>query len=329
MLENEQLLLIGLLIFCFLVLVIWLYFVARFLHLQKRIENHVLIYTSLENISIFDQIKNRYDQWKQKQVKKMEMSKLWKKYYCFKHNCLDIHSYCGFIIDKMVCGVTLLAIYLLFSILNIHFFSVIFILFSFFIGFYFPNMIVFIKKKMSQKQIEKDLLKAISLMNNAFQSGQSIIQAIQTVSMKLQGPIASEFSKIYQDMLHGLSFEKSFLRFQDRVKLEEIQYITASLSILNKTGGNIIEVFSSIENNFYTRRKLEMELKATIASSRLVFEFLIFLPILLWILIGFMNQEYFMVFKESTLGILLFIVILCIYLLYVVIIRSIMKMEKY
>ena len=56
---------------------------------------------------------------------------------------------------------------------------------------------------------------------------------------------------------------------------------------------------------------------------------LVLLPIFLWLIIGLWNSTYFTVFFESTVGILLFLIIIFIYILYVVIIRNIMKVEKY
>ena len=49
------------------------------------------------------------------------------------------------------------------------------------------------------------------------------------------------------DIEYGLEIEEVFKRFNERVDLAEVKYITTSLTILNKTGGNIIDVFSSIE----------------------------------------------------------------------------------
>lgn len=329
MLENINLIILIILIMCFLLMVVWLYFINRSIRFQKRIENHVLSKQPLEDISILDQISNHYYKWRKRQVLKIEKTEIWKQYCLSKKNSFYEDTYCNRLIDRLVLSIICGMIYLFLSIFNHNLFSIWIFLFIVVIGFYLPNFIDFIQKKIVKKQMEKDLLKAVTLMNNAFQSGKSIIQAVQTVSLELDGPLSKEFSKIHQDMLHGLSFEKAFIRFQERVKLEEIEYITASLSILNRTGGNIIEVFSAIENNFYTRRKLEMELKSTIASSRLVFQFLLFLPILLFVFIGFLDPTYFMAFKESTLGILLFMIILSIYLIYIIAIRSIMKIEKY
>ena len=55
-------------------------------------------------------------------------------------------------------------------------------------------------------------------------------------------------------MKYGLSVDTVFERFARRVKLQEAVYVSSSLTVLNKTGGNIVEVFSSIEKLYLIRR---------------------------------------------------------------------------
>lgn len=61
-----------------------------------------------------------------------------------------------------------------------------------------------------KKQIEQDLLNAIIIMNNAFRSGRSTMQAIEIVSKELKGPIAQEFKKMHLEISYGLSLDVVF-----------------------------------------------------------------------------------------------------------------------
>lgn len=329
MLEREQLIFFIILVVFIVATILWLYFTLRSIRLQKRIENHLVSNESLDCISIADQMEN----WYQKKLESLEnkIQKIhigqWVSFSKYKEEA--VRSRCTFFIQKIVSSFSFLIIYLIFMVLKGFSFSIWFFLIVLVAGWHFPNLVSYLKKQFLKKQIQADLLKAISLMNHSFQSGKSMIQAIQLVAEELDGPLSQEFHKMHQDMLHGLSFQVAFTRFQERIGLEEIQYITAALSICDKTGGNIMRMFSSIEKSFYTRKRLDMELKATVSSSQLVFYLLLLLPILLWGLIGIVDPTYFSLFFESVLGILLFGIILCIYFLYIIIIRNIMKIEKY
>ena len=82
------------------------------------------------------------------------------------------------------------------------------------------------------------------------------MQAIETVKNELEGPIALEFQKISLDISYGLSLDTVFNRFYNRVQVEDAKYIASSLTLLNKTGGNIVKVFSMIEKSFFDKKKL-------------------------------------------------------------------------
>jgi len=327
MLGKEHLISLIVLVILIIAIFIWLYLTIRSINFQKRIENYVLVKEDNENISILDKLLMFFNEVIDVIVKKLKLLKVDKS--LDKAEVVDISKNLRILAIKILLGISLIIIYFGLLLFKITDFSIIKIFFIIIISYYIPNIIYMFKRKIEKKQIENDLLKAVSLMNNSFQSGKSIIQTIKIVATELDGPLALEFDKMHKDMLHGLSFQTAFTRFNERVDLDEVNYITTALLILSKTGGNIMEVFSSIEKSFYTRRTLEMELKATIASSKLVFQLLVFLPIFIYIVIGLWNPDYFSIFFQSTPGILLFLVILCIYLIYIIVIRNIMKVEKY
>lgn len=184
-----------------------------------------------------------------------------------------------------------------------------------------------IKYKIYRDKIENDLLQAIIIMNNAFKSGRSISQAVELVTTELTGPIAKEFSKIYVELSFGLDLNTVFKRFSDRIKIEEALYLTTSLTILNKTGGNIVKVFSAIERSLFNKKKLKLELNAITSSSKIIKNVLFVVPVAFFMLISLMDNTYFKTFFSSELGITLLVIILLIYAVYVYVVNKIMKVR--
>ena len=62
-------------------------------------------------------------------------------------------------------------------------------------------------------------------------------------------------------MTYGLSIEVVFERFYNRVKLDDAKYIASSLTLLNKTGGNIVKVFGTREKSFFSKKKRKQEMQ--------------------------------------------------------------------
>ena len=98
------------------------------------------------------------------------------------------------------------------------------------------------------------------------------------------------------DLSRADEFPVVFERFSKRVDSEEVSYITSSLSILNKTGGNIINVFSSIESMLFSKRKLQQEMKSLTSSANMVSKILLLMPIVFVLLISIYYTFYLFYF---------------------------------
>ena len=171
------------------------------------------------------------------------------------------------------------------------------------------------------------LLRAIIVMNNAFKSGKSTLQALNIAAKELPEPISDEFKKMYLDMKYGLSVDTVFERFAKRVDLEEAVFLSSSLTILNKTGGNIVEVFSSIERTLFDKKKLNEELKNISASPKMVTRVLLVIPIIFILIIYILNPSYFAPLFSSTLGYMIIITIVLMFIIYVILLNKITKID--
>lgn len=194
-------------------------------------------------------------------------------------------------------------------------------------GYYLPDIIFMTKYKIHRSRVENDLLQAIIIMNNAFKSGRSITQAIELVTKELEGPIAEEFKKMHLEISFGLEIDVVFKRLSERIELEEVSYLTASLAILNKTGGNIIKVFTSIEKTLFNKKKLKLELLSLTGSSTIIVYMLIAIPLLFIVFISMISPSYFMPLITTPIGGIITAVIIVIYILYIFCVRKIMKVR--
>jgi len=299
---------------------------------QKRFERFALLSVRDYEKSFFDVV--LFKIWKfihclsailSKSVVLKKYSEKYERHITFEEK--DVKSGIDYIAIKFLtafCLVILNLVTLMFQYSNIRLIGC---LFAFLIGFFLPDIYLSLQFKKKRKRVEDDLLKAIIIMNNSFKSGRNIMQAVDIVKTELDGPISDEFKKIYMDMTYGLSIDVVFQRFYERVKLEDAKYITSSLTLLNRTGGNIVRVFSTIEKSFFDKKKLKNEMKSLTAASIFVFRVLIILPFLFAFLIFLMNPTYFNPLIETPLGILILILIVLLYTLYVLTIYKVLKVK--
>ncbi len=231
-----------------------------------------------------------------------------------------------FISFKLTCACFIWLLYLITSLIRFKFNFALSIL-IFFLTFFLPDIFLAINYRKNKKTLEKDLLEAVIVMNNAFKSGKNILEAIEIVKEEIDEPLKSEFKKIYIDLTHGLDIDVVFKRFYERIKIEDIKYITSSLTLLNKTGGNIVKVFSSIETNFYDKLVLNQELETLTSSSKLMYRMLLIMPFILITIIMFLNKSYFEPLFSNILGYVILLISLILYIIYALIIRKVIKVK--
>lgn len=228
---------------------------------------------------------------------------------------------------KFITSIIFFVISLVVITLKLEMMSLIEMLLSLLIGFYIVDFVYLFKYHFYRKNVENDLLQAIIIMKNAFKSGNSLTQTIEIVSEELDGDIALEFKRMNFELAMGLSLEEVFDRFSERLDLPEVSYLAASLVILNQTGGNIVKVFSSIEKTLMNKKKIRLELKALTGGAKMVTSILIVLPIIFMVIVSLISPNFFAPFFDSGLGLLLFMLIVVIYLLYISLVRKIMRVK--
>ena len=128
-------------------------------------------------------------------------------------------------------------------------------------------------------------------------------------------------------MKYGLSVDIVFDRFAKRVNIEEASYMASTLTILNKTGGNIVAVFNSIEKTLFDKKKLEEELKNLTGASNLVVKILFFVPFIFTGIIYILNPSYFDPLFNNPLGYFVIFIIIIMLSIYIWFLRKIMKVR--
>lgn len=198
---------------------------------------------------------------------------------------------------------------------------------NFVIGYFILDIYLHFSYKKKKKKMATDLLRAVIVMNNAFKSGKSTLQAIKITSDELEGPLKDEFKKMYLDMKYGLSVDTVFDRFAKRVGIDEAVYLSSSLTILNKTGGNIVEVFSSIERTLFDKKKLNEELKNISSVPKMIVKVLIAVPIIFAIVIYFLDPTFFAPLFDSVLGYMIVGILLIMFIIYILLLMRVLRIE--
>ncbi len=311
---------------------IYLFRLSRTLRLEKRLADFAITSVKEDEVSFFDKI-GGYS-WKiiRKLSKLLKKSAVLRKYgekydKFILFDKRDLKEGIDYVTIKFLLSFLVFFLGVISLIMYYQDFEIMILILVAVIAFFIPDLYLNLSFNQKRKKIKDDLLKAIIIMNNAFGSNKSIMQAIEIVKTELDGPIQDEFEKIYLDITYGLSLDVVFKRFYERVKIDDIKYITSSLNLLNKTGGDIIRVFSRLEKSILNKKNLENELRSLTSSSRFVFRFLGVLPIVLVLIILALNPDYFKPLIASLGGIMVLLIIILLYILYILVIRRMLEVK--
>ncbi len=315
----------------FIVFVIWFIRQVRISKLNKRI-NRYTIATTNNRHSLFDIITNYFINTRKKISKTLSKSVFLKNYSTKYEKYIDKKKSnlepMDYVSSKFILSILFIFILVVSSVIQNDEVTFIKIFIAFTLGFFSLDIMLLSRGKIVLYQMKNDLLKAITIMNNSFKSGRSIVQTIKIVSDEIDGPLKEEFKKMYEDLSYGLEIEAVFERFNSRVNLKEVKYITTSLSILNKTGGNIVDVFASIEKTVFNNKKLEDELHNLSAASKALYRILVVIPLIFTFIIFMLDNTYFTPLFSNPLGIAIIVLIIILYIMYIIIVKKIIRIKE-
>ncbi len=304
----------------------------RVSRIVKQIDNFALINELTARKSFFENIIDGYRRFRDSIASFIEKEKLfsksWIKYeLVLKRAGLINMKPPQIIANKLIiAGIAILVMFVV-NYISFKMYYVYSFVFAGLFGWIIVDQFYTLRKNRRLRIIDNNLINALSAMNSAFRSGNSIGQAVKIVSEELEGYVGEEFGFIYRDISLGMSVSESFERFADRVPLEEVQLITSTISISSYLGGDITKVFESIEISILNRRRVIDEVNAITSSARSTGNIMIGIPFILIVAIQFIMPDFFNPLFESQIGYFLIgaVVVLDIFALFIM--RKMMKVE--
>jgi len=317
-----------------LIVVIFLRATASSVKYEKRISRFALISRTDDEMSLFDSFFGRlwnfihsFSNLLRKNIIFRNIGKGYEKHIPYEKS--NYKHGTDFLAIKFLLGITLVFCELLSSVIRLSIPNVTIVVIAFLFGFFVADIIWYTKYNLRNKRVNNDLLRVVITMNNALKSGSSIIQAIEIINKEFNGPIKEEFSKILLDIKYGLSIENAFERFANRVKSKDVRYIASAIGVGDKTGGNVINVFSGIQKYISNKRKIENEYNSITAGSFFMYRFLTVIPIIFIISIFILSPDYFRPLFTNFIGILSLTLLVSLYFLYIAMTNTILRGNRY
>ena len=165
------------------------------------------------------------------------------------------------------------------------------------------------KAKKRVSTIQEQLPEAIDLIVRSLRVGHPFGAAVTIASEEIQDPLGTELGLIADEIAYGRDAGEAIAEFGDRVDLQDLRFLAVSVSIQQKSGGNLAEILDGLSKVIRARFKLFRRVKAITAEAKWSGLFLSGFPIVAMVMIQAIKPDYYDKVKETPLYIPLAIVV--------------------
>ena len=170
----------GIVILLLVILIIYLLHQKRAIKLAKRFDSFALLSIKDSEKSIFDHIVSFLWSITQKISKLFSKSVFLKRYGArydkyIKYENKDKINSMDYVTIKFFTAIGLVLLSFITAMFRLNSLNFMSLLLTFLVGFFLPDLFLYIQFQKKRKRIEDDLLKAIIIMNNSFKSGRNIM----------------------------------------------------------------------------------------------------------------------------------------------------------
>jgi tight adherence protein B len=154
-----------------------------------------------------------------------------------------------------------------------------------FLGLRFPVMVLEQLRFKRGRQVEAQLIDALTLLGNALKSGMDLVGGFRLVQKELLPPISDEFGLVIKNFDLGTPFGKALEGLEERIDSRLLSYMVKAIVIQQQVGGNIIKIFDRIIENIREEAKLVEKTSALTAQQRIQS---IVVGVMPWVMLGIM-----------------------------------------
>lgn len=163
---------------------------------------------------------------------------------------------------------------------------------------------IYIKFAIEKKKqvFENQIPIALSLIRNSVDAGFSFMQAIEVVATEMEAPISEEFSRVLHEASVGKDIEIALTNMNERILSDELKLVVVAVLIQRQVGGNLGEILEIILETIKDRIQIKGEIKTLTSQGRMSAMIICGLPVVLGIIMYFINPTYMEPLVTTTMG---------------------------
>ena len=167
---------------------------------------------------------------------------------------------------------------------------------------FFPTVIYKQMRKQRLKRFEAQMPDGLAMISGAMRAGASLNIALESLVKEQPAPLSQEFELFLKEQRLGVEFEVSIKKMEERIPIADFGMLVTALLINREVGGNLAETMETLGETLRRKAMMEGKIESLTAQGKLQGIVMTGLPILLGVLLNFMEPEAMSKLWTTTIG---------------------------
>ncbi len=154
-----------------------------------------------------------------------------------------------------------------------------------------PTIVYQSMRRKRLNKIEAQLPDGLAMMSGAMRAGASLSIALEGLVKEQPPPLSQEFELFLKEQRLGVDFDESLQGMEQRIPIQDFSMLVTALRINREVGGNLAETMETLAETLRNKAMMEGKIQSLTAQGKLQGVVMTGLPILLGVLLNFMEPE--------------------------------------
>lgn len=170
------------------------------------------------------------------------------------------------------------------------------------VGYVAPALYLHNRRGHRLQQFDAQLPRAMELIANSMKAGQSVTQALSSVTDNAGPPVSDEFGLARREIELGASIESALNNMVKRLGSDDLRLMVMVITIQHSFGGDLPAVLITLSDTMRQRSEMRAEIVAATAQSRASALIVTLLPIVAATFLFFVVPNYFRPMFTNPIG---------------------------
>jgi tight adherence protein B len=144
-----------------------------------------------------------------------------------------------------------------------------------------PLFYIQLRKQRRLKAFARQLPTALDLIKSSMEAGHTLLRGLQVVVAEFPDPISSEFRSAIEQSRLGLPLPRALEEMLKRVPQDDLRLLIVAVRVQSEVGSSLAVIVGRLSEIVRTRQRLQQQIKALTAQSKMSGIVVGFLPIVM------------------------------------------------